>query len=116
MPKRLVEKPWGREFLIVDEPEYAAKILEMREGKPTSLHFHPLKKETLYVVSGRLRVETSERDYELSPGDEVTIEPGTEHRIVPLEDSQVLEVSTQPKDDTVRVSDPYRRAKVEKVA
>ncbi|MDK2464208.1 MAG: cupin domain-containing protein [Candidatus Korarchaeota archaeon] len=115
MPRRQVEKPWGREFLIVDEPEYAAKILEMKGGKPTSLHFHPVKKETLYVVSGRLRVETSDRDYELSPGDELTIKPGTEHRLVPLEDTQVLEVSTQPKDDTVRVSDPYRRVRVERV-
>jgi len=111
MRRRSVRKPWGREVLVADEPEYAAKILEMREGRPTSLHIHPMKKESLYVVSGRLRVETSEGEYKLSPGEGITIEPGIEHRLVPLEDSRVLEVSTQPKDDTVRISDPYRRVR-----
>jgi len=104
---KVVEKPWGREIWIANEPEYGGKILEIRKGYSTSVHYHKVKKETIYVDKGKLLVRSGDKEYVLEEGQAVTIEPYTVHQLVALEDVRLIEVSTQPLDERVRVEDPY---------
>jgi len=104
---KIVEKPWGREIWIADEPEYGGKIIEIKKGFSTSVHYHEQKKETIYVDKGRLKVRSGPNEFVVNEGEEITIEPYTVHQLIALEDVRSIEVSTQPLNERVRVEDPY---------
>jgi len=107
---KIVNKPWGREIWIATEQEYAGKILEIKKGYRTSLHYHEQRKETLYVLEGRLEVlDEKGNSIILDKGSSVTIFPGDKHRLVALEDLRLIEVSTPQLDDVCRVEDDYGR-------
>lgn len=87
----------------------------MLKGHRCSLQFHNHKKETIYVLTGLLRIYTGPSKDELSeriygPNETITLEPGLVHRMEGVEDCVYLEASTPEMDDVVRVSDDYNRA------
>ena len=49
-----VEKCWGHEIWLANnkENDYCGKILFIKEGESTSMHYHENKHETFYVLSG----------------------------------------------------------------
>lgn len=107
---KIIEKPWGREIWLAEEDEYAGKILEIKKGTRTSLHYHKEKKETMYVLEGKLQINTSEgKEFIFDVGDSVTILPGDVHRLYAMADLKIVEVSTSKLDDVVRVEDDYGR-------
>jgi quercetin dioxygenase-like cupin family protein len=46
----------------------------------------------------------------MGPGDAFHVTPGTRHRMIALEDTDIFEVSTTELDDVVRLEDAYGRA------
>lgn len=52
---------WGREGLgivvCVNEAEYCSKYLTLEPGQECPLHFHKVKKETFFVLAGRVDLE-----------------------------------------------------------
>ena len=106
---KIVEKPWGREVWYAHEDRYAGKIIEVTQGHALSLQKHERKQETMYLQSGRLVYHLNGQDFEMSPGQCITIHPGDVHRITALQDSVVLEVSTPELDDVIRLEDRYGR-------
>lgn len=112
----VIEKPWGREEVIEINPSYMVKKLTMWKGHRCSLQYHERKRETIYVLSGRLRIisgpdmkELSSREF--GPGESITLPQGVVHRMEGVEDCVYLEASTPEMDDVVRISDDYNRAK-----
>ena len=110
-----VAKPWGHELIWAKTSRYVGKILHVRAGEALSLQYHRVKDETIMVLSGCLRFEFFFEDEapnsrDLSPGEPFHIEPGMRHRMIALEDTDVLEVSTPELDDVVRLEDRYGRA------
>jgi mannose-6-phosphate isomerase len=86
----------------------------VREGHALSLQFHEVKDETIYVQRGRIEFQIGPRHGELAsevvgPGRAFRLLPGTVHRMLALEDSLLLEVSTPDLDDVVRLDDRYGR-------
>ncbi len=108
---KIVKKPWGRELWVAMEDEYGGKILEMKKGFTTSLHYHSKKKETIYVLDGTLKVYTPEKTYEIKPGESITIEPNDVHRLEAETNVKLIEFSTPELGETVRVEDYYDREK-----
>jgi mannose-6-phosphate isomerase len=106
---KIVDKPWGREVWYAHEDRYAGKILEVRKGHALSLQKHERKQETMYLHSGRLLYHFNGTDFEMEPGQCITIRPGDVHRIEALEDAVILEVSTPELDDVIRLEDRYGR-------
>jgi mannose-6-phosphate isomerase len=109
-----VEKPWGYEHIYAVTPEYCGKLLFVRAGEALSMQLHRLKDETIYVHSGRARFEIGENPDHLEsavvgPEDSFHIRPGVVHRVLALEDTLLLEVSTPHLDDVVRLEDRYGR-------
>ena len=104
---KVVEKPWGKEIWIADEPEYGGKIIEIKKGYSTSVHYHREKKETIYVDKGTLKVRSGPHEFVVREGEEITIEPYTVHQLIAIEDVRLIEVSTQPLNERVRIEDPY---------
>ena len=112
----IINKPWGMEELIEKNDKYMLKKLTMYKNHRCSLQYHDFKKETIYVLSGKLKIFTGVDQNNLSekiylPGDSITINPGVIHRMVGAEDSVYLEASTPEMDDVVRLVDDYNRVK-----
>jgi len=114
MKKRVIEKPWGREEVIEVNQKYMVKRLTMWAGHRCSLQFHNIKRETIYVLSGLLKISQGPDQSTLTEklyraGEAITIEPGVVHRMEGVEDSVYLEASTPEMDDVVRLVDDYQR-------
>ena len=107
---KIVDKPWGREIWIINEPEYAGKILIINKGHKTSLHYHERKKESMYVLEGKMRVtDKKNKQIILDVGDTLTICYEQAHSLEALEDLKIIEVSTPHLDDVKRIKDKYGR-------
>lgn len=111
---KIVDKPWGREVWYADQERYAGKVLEVNAGARLSLQYHERKTETLYLLSGRVRltfgpIGEDAEVFEWTPGEAVHIPANTVHRFEAVEDSVLLEVSTPDLTDVVRLSDDYAR-------
>lgn len=110
----IVEKPWGYEIIWAHTDRYVGKILHIRKGECLSYQYHRVKDETIRVLSGVLELDL-ERDGEreklrLAPDESLHIVPRMKHRMIAVEDCDVLEVSTPELDDVVRLEDRYGRA------
>jgi len=111
----IIEKPWGREEVIEINDKYMVKKLTMWAGHRCSLQYHNIKKETIYVLSGILKIFQGKNQHSLEEklyraGDTITIPPGLIHRMEGVEDAVYLEASTPEMDDVVRLVDDYQRA------
>jgi len=108
-----VEKPWGYELIWAHTDRYVGKILHIRKGESLSYQYHEVKDETVHVLRGSMELEIGiegERDkLRLEPGEGLRITPGTRHRMMALEECDILEVSTPELDDVVRLEDRYGR-------
>ena len=110
------KKPWGHELIWARTDRYLGKILHVRAGEALSLQYHRVKDETIMVLSGRIQLiyfaeGEPPRSRDRGPREPVHNEPGTRHRQIANEDSDVLEVSTPEGDDVVRLEDRYGRAR-----
>jgi len=105
------EKGWGYELWLVNNEKYCGKRLIFHAGKRFSFHYHKKKHEHFYVVKGSFILRTSWEDdwakadrITLVIGDVVEIPPGLRHQLVALQDSEIIEISTQHfEDDSFRV-------------
>jgi mannose-6-phosphate isomerase len=109
-----VEKPWGHELIWARTERYVGQVLHIKDGEALSLQYHRVKDETVMVLRGRMRFEhfrdgETAQTVELEPMQPFHIPPGLRHRMVAVEDTDVLEVSTPELDDVVRLEDRYGR-------
>ncbi len=114
-PIKEVLKPWGKELWFAVEPEYVGKILCIKKGHRYSLQYHEKKKETQYLMSGKIKFSLGDNVDDLdeiimNPGDKLDVYPGKIHRAEALEDSEIFEVSTNDLDDVVKLEDDYGRS------
>lgn len=108
------EKPWGYEELIECNDKYVVKKLFMKKDHSCSTQYHKLKKETIMILSGSLKISIGPSLDLLTskvylPFDTVTIEPYTVHKMEAVEDCLYMETSTNELWDVVRLSDSYGR-------
>ena len=113
-PIKTVDKPWGDEIWAAHTDKYALKIIRIKRGYRSSLQYHNVKAEHIYVDDGVLDVEEMV-DGNLvtnrySKGDVIVNPPGKLHRTNAITDVRLIEVSTPELDDVVRVEDDFGRA------
>jgi mannose-6-phosphate isomerase-like protein (cupin superfamily) len=111
---RRVEKPWGWELVWAEADAYVGKLLFVRAGESLSLQYHEVKDESWLVQEGRALLELGEvggelESVEIGPGDTFRYRPRTVHRVTAIEDTLVIEVSTNHLEDVVRLGDRYGR-------
>lgn len=114
----VVEKAWGYELIMHNDANYCGKILFIKKGNCISLQYHKLKTETFYLQSGELLCKFCEQESFVSPadielvkmvqGDVREIPVGYIHQVFAVEDSTIIEFSTQHfDDDTLRLSKTF---------
>jgi mannose-6-phosphate isomerase-like protein (cupin superfamily) len=111
---RRVEKPWGYEVIWAETELYVGKLLHVRAGEALSLQYHEKKDETIYVLSGEVRLLAGPspealEEFRMVQGDRFRTLPGTVHRMIAVLDTDLLEASTPHLDDVVRLDDRYGR-------
>ena len=109
-----INKPWGYEILIEKNKKYMFKKLFMKQGHRCSLQYHNKKIETVYMVTGKLKVyygrsENNLKSKIFKSNESITIQPKTIHRMQAVSDTLYLEGSTPELADVVRISDDYNR-------
>ena len=122
-----VPKLWGEEDWIINTPQYCGKVLTLRPGYQSSLHYHPLKHETFVCMVGNVCLEMfpegvtrlgkpagAVRTLYMSSTmrNAVTLEPGVPHRFYCTTKSPavVVEFSTHHSDtDVVRLEDSRKQ-------
>lgn len=111
---RIVEKPWGREELLVYTDRYVMKVLVVHQGERLSVQYHREKMETLYVLDGNGYIYLGDRAEDVErrafgKGMIVHIMPGTIHTFEAATELRLIEASTPEIWDVVRVEDRYGR-------
>jgi mannose-6-phosphate isomerase-like protein (cupin superfamily) len=106
-------KPWGYERPIGTFKGIFLKELFIKQGTQSSLHYHSEKCELFYLVKGEVTIVLEDREVQLKPGDSLHISAGQQHRIIPQEDSLILELATRMFGDVIRVDDDYHRPNCE---
>ena len=114
MKSKKINKPWGYELLIEKNKKYMFKKLYMKKGHRCSLQFHKVKIETIFVVSGDLKIFYGKNKNKLNyktfkPQNTITINPKIIHRMQAVSDCVYLEASSPEIKDVVRLSDDYKR-------
>jgi mannose-6-phosphate isomerase-like protein (cupin superfamily) len=114
MIEKKIKKPWGYELLIEKNNKYMFKKLFMKKGHRCSLQLHKKKIETIFVLSGKLKIFYGKNKFKLRhrtfiKNNTITINPKIIHRMEALCDCFYLEASTPQITDVIRLSDDYNR-------
>ena len=107
---KLVPKGWGYELWITNNSNYCGKLLKIIKGKKLSWHYHKVKDEVMFCQSGRVKIIYGWNS-DIGIATQIILEKGESfhipreliHRIEAIEDSEILEFSTQHFDE-----DSYR--------
>lgn len=109
--EKVVYKGWGYEIWLVNKAAYCGKLLGVKPGKKCSFHYHKIKDETFYVQKGKLYLrygwgDTLEDCEEviIVAGQVFYVPTGLRHQFEAIEDSLIVEFSTEHKDeDSIRI-------------
>ena len=109
------ERPWGRFFVLHDEPTYKLKRIEVDSGGRLSYQYHHKRSEAWIIVEGTGVITLDGIDKEFTKGQTVLIPQGVKHRIENKRQEKVVFIEVQTgsyfgEDDIVRIEDDYNRA------
>lgn len=117
-----VEKGWGHELIFANEDNYCGKILHFTTGEATSMHFHAIKEETFYILTGEYEItilNTTNADKiikHLIAGEVLKITRLEPHQIKAIIGGDIIEVSTHDDPlDSYRVAQGSSQKKIENV-
>lgn len=108
------ERPWGKFFVLHDEPNYKLKRIEVNPGGRLSYQYHNKRSEVWTIVDGvgTITIDGNIKDY--YKGETIIIPQGTKHRIENKGTKKVIFIEVQTgvyfgEDDIVRIEDDYNR-------
>ena len=109
------ERPWGRFFVLHDEPTYKLKRIEVDPRKRLSYQYHHKRSEAWTIVEGVGTINLNGEIKDYSKGETVLIPQGVKHRIENKRSEKVVFIEVQTgtyfgEDDIVRIEDDYNRA------
>ena len=110
------ERPWGRYFVLHDEPTYKLKRIEVDTGGRLSYQYHHKRSEAWTIVEGigRITLDGNVRDYK--KGETILIPQGVKHRVENNGTKKLIFIEVQTgsyfgEDDIIRIEDDYNRIK-----
>ncbi len=105
---KIVKKGWGCEVHITNQEKYCLKYLVFFKGKKFSYHYHE-KQELWHCVYGKflctLGLENGVKEtFQFKAGEKIEIPPNVPHQLEALQNSIIVEVSTEDfPADSVRI-------------
>ena len=109
------ERPWGRFFVLHDEPTYKLKRIEVDPGERLSYQYHHKRSESWTIVEGVGTITLDDVIRNYLKGETILIPQGVKHRIENKGQEKVVFIEVQTgtyfgEDDIVRIEDDYNRA------
>ena len=95
---------------MVNHNKYCGKILHLNKNYTCSYHYHKIKDETFYLLCGLVQLTFEKETFIMAPGETIHISPEIKHSFMGLEDSTLIEISTQHFEE-----DNYRLTKSRKI-
>lgn len=108
----VLEKPYGRNHILVDRGDFGISCALLLPGRSTSLHYHHIRKEFFCVRRGGITLTSGANVHHLHSLECGISTPGVSHALANSgnQPAEVLEVfSPALLDDKCRISDPYTR-------
>lgn len=114
-------KPWGKEISWGGFSGVHGKILYISKGHSTSLKYHKLKTEVLFVLEGKVSVTYGDelsisdkighpmRESVIEAGGTMFIQSNCPYRITAVEDCKIIEIGDNMSDIPIRIEDKYGR-------
>lgn len=113
MMGEIIQKPWGKEEILVKNDKYVIKRIMVAISHRMSLQYHRIKRETWIVVKGSGLLTLGGETSPYQEGDIVDIPSNTIHRVYANGakgvNTVIFEISTPELDDVVRLADDYGR-------
>jgi len=108
------ERPWGRFFVLHDEPTYKIKRIEVETGHRLSYQYHKGRSEVWTIVNGEATITIDGIVSEFNIGKTIVIPQGAKHRIENSGNEILIFIEVQigtyfGEDDIVRIEDDYKR-------
>ncbi|MFA9289761.1 MAG: phosphomannose isomerase type II C-terminal cupin domain [Solirubrobacteraceae bacterium] len=108
------ERPWGKYYVLKDEPNYKLKRIEVRPRQKLSYQYHHHRQEHWIVVEGKALVILEGEEIQLNYGESIFIPQGNKHRIMNPTDKPLVFIEVQTgtyfgEDDIIRLEDEYER-------
>tara|TARA_B100001175_G_scaffold299212_1_gene290416 strand:- start:256 stop:606 length:351 start_codon:yes stop_codon:yes gene_type:complete len=112
--KESEERPWGRFFVLQDNPNYKIKRIEVDPGERLSYQYHNKRSEMWIIVEGVATVTLESKVEELSYGETIFISQGLKHRVENQGAKKLVFIEVQTgsyfgEDDIIRIEDDYNR-------
>ncbi len=108
------ERPWGRFYVLHNEPNYKLKRIEVDPGERLSYQYHLKRSEAWTIVEGVGTITLNDETKDYSKGQTILIPQGIKHRIENKGQEKVVFIEVQTgayfgEDDIVRIEDDYNR-------
>ena len=108
------ERPWGKYYVLADEPNYKLKRIEVLPGQRLSYQYHHHRQEFWTVVEGEAFVVLNGEENRVNYGESIFIPLGAKHRIENRTENMLVFVEVQTgtyfgEDDIIRLEDDYSR-------
>jgi mannose-6-phosphate isomerase-like protein (cupin superfamily) len=112
--KEMASPPWGMWEVLLDEPTYKVKRINVLPGKRLSYQKHFKRREHWMVVAGNGVVTIDGKDIYLTKGQSIDIAEEQAHRMANNGDVDLIFIEIQQgeyfgEDDIVRLEDDYGR-------
>ncbi len=108
------ERPWGRFYVLHDQPTYKLKRIEVDPGGRLSYQYHNKRSEAWTIVKGVGSITLDGKIQNYKEGETILIPKGAKHRIENKTNEIVVFIEVQTgsyfgEDDIVRIKDDYNR-------
>jgi mannose-6-phosphate isomerase len=108
------ERPWGKYYVLADEPNYKLKRIEVMPGHRLSYQYHHHRQEKWTIIQGICEVILDEIATQYGYGESVFIPQGAKHRIKNTGTETLIFIEVQTgtyfgEDDIIRLQDDYQR-------
>ena len=114
MTPRLVNRPWGRYFVLNDTGRYKTKMVEVFPGKRLSLQLHHKRAEHWIIVEGVAKVTIGNKAHYVKSNESIYVPRGKKHRIENVKQGKLTFIEVQTgkylgEDDIKRFADDFER-------
>jgi mannose-6-phosphate isomerase len=107
-------RPWGRYYVLHDEPNYKVKRIEVEPNQRLSYQYHFKRSETWTIVQGEATVTLEGEEKIYRSGDTAIIPLSAKHRVANNGTELLIFIEVQTgdyfgEDDIIRIDDDYSR-------
>ncbi len=108
------ERPWGKYFVLADEPNFKLKRIEVLPGHRLSYQYHFKRQEAWTIVQGTAKITLDGEEKIYKYGETALIPLSAKHRIENIGEDLLVFVEVQTgtyfgEDDIIRIEDDFGR-------